>query len=253
MSRSIGKREVAESQEVARKSRFFLSPTYAAFADDFQILLGFSATKLDALLEAIPTLVAASEPDQLKNEFDELAGKLGTSAQEVYQCVRMIRYSLLRVQEDFANPDEPSLWANDFITLFGRNPTEFERIRNLASRLLNLADLTLLPLRTLETARKIFPYLLDTYTSVELRGVFKEDYSDSSAVKQSLELQQYTPVLIGTAPVASIGLSVDIGNDFQFQVDESGLRRLIRTLLAAMAELEAVKAGLKMSATISEK
>jgi hypothetical protein len=253
MSRSADRRELAKPQDMIRKSRFFSSPVYAAFGDDVHVLLGLPAKKLATLLAAIPLLVGAPEPDQLEKEFAELGGKLGISGQEVYHCVRVIRYSLLRIQEDLANPDEPSLWANDFIALFGNDPAEFEIIHELASRLLELASLTLLPLRTLEAARKIFPCLLDTYTSVELRGVFREDYSDKWAVKQSLELQKYTPELIGTAPVASVSLSVDIGNDFQFQVDESGLRRLIRTLLATVAELEAVKSTLKMSATTSEK
>ena len=124
MSRSAGRRELAEPQEMTRKSRFFSSPVYAGFADDFQLLLGLPTKKLDTLLAAIPALVVAPEPDELEKEFEELAGKLSTSGQQVYQCVRMVRYSLLRIQEDLANPDEPSLWATDFIALFERDPAK---------------------------------------------------------------------------------------------------------------------------------
>jgi hypothetical protein len=91
------------------------------------------------------------------------------------------------------------------------------------------------------------------YTTVDLRAVFSNDYKDKGRNFEPIDIRDYNATLIGLTPVAAISLTVDIGNDLEFQVDEQGLRTLIRTLLACLTDLEAAKSASAVATALREK
>ena len=236
MARSGEKR-----RPVKPKSRFFSSPTYERFSQDFNGLLELPSSKLETLLIEAPLLVASDQPD-----FETLASKLELSPQAVFSSLRVIRYMLQRFQEETVEDDEAQAWADDYINLNDFNKSEADRIKNLVSGLITMADRTFVPFRSYAAARKVFPFFEDSYTAVEMRAVFKSDYSDRGAPPDSVTLPDYQPELINLTPVASVSLGMDIESDFRFLIDEEGLRRLVRTLLACLKELEVAKAACRM-------
>jgi hypothetical protein len=245
MPKSSQERRTLRSKFEVYKSRFFsLSTVNQEFVDEFDLLLQLPPDKLEIMLVEAPTLTT---PEHVEGGFDVLAEKVGFSSHEVFHCLRVIRYIVLQFQETAPGTEEASLWAADYIRLAERDPGDAPRIGELVSRLLKMAELTLQPLRSQNAARKVFPFLEDTYTAVELRSVFRSDYSDRESDQKSVDLAKYAPQLIRLVPVTSVSLIVDMGSDFQFQVDEDGLRKLIRTLLAGLRDLEVTKAAANIS------
>lgn len=243
MPRSSQERRTRRSKFEVYKSSFFSSSSlYEAFKDEFDLLLQLPADKLEIMLAKAPELITAFEPER-GGSLDVLAAKVGISSHEVFHCLRVIRYIVVEFQENTPGPDEASLWAADYIRLADGDPADAPRIGALVSSLLDMAELTLQAFRSQRAARKVFPFLEDTYTAVELRSVFRSDYSDRKSDKKSVDVAEYDPQLIGLVPVSSVSLIVDLGPDFQFQVDEDGLRKLIRTLRAALRDLEVTKAA----------
>jgi hypothetical protein len=241
MPKSSQERGTLRSKFKAYKSRFFSSSEVnEQFRDEFDLLLELPPDKLEIMLGEAPTLITS---DHVEGGFDALAEKVGFSSHEVFHCLRVIRYIVLAFQENPPGTEEASLWAADYIRFADRDPGDAPKIGALVSRLLGMAKLTLQPVRSQNAARKVFPFLEETFTAVELRSVFRSDYSDRESDQKSVDVAQYVPQLIGLVPVTSVSLIVDIGSDFQFQVDEDGLRKLLRTLLAALRDLEATKAA----------
>jgi hypothetical protein len=237
-------RSSERQRPVKPKSRFFSAPTYERFVEDFSGLLELPPSKLETLLIEAPLLVTSAQLD-----FETLASKLELSPQEVFSSLRAIRFILQRLQEETIGDNEAQAWADDYIRLTDSNKYELDRLRNLISGLITMADRTFVPFRSYVTARKVFPFFEGSYAAVEMRAVFKSDYSDQGMPPDSAILPDYQPELIGFTPVASVNLDTDIESDFRFLIDEEGLRRLVRTLLACLKELEVAKAACRMPAT----
>jgi hypothetical protein len=235
-------------RSVKPKSRFFSSPTYEKFTEDFNGMFGLPPSKLETLLIEAPLLVTSAQPD-----FETLASRLELSPQEVFSSLRVIRFILQRFQEETIENTEPQAWVDDYIHLSDFNKQELDRLKNLISGLITMADRTFLPFRSYAAARKVFPFFEDSYAAVEMRAVFKSDYSDRGMSPDSTNLPDYQPQLVGFTPVASVSLGMDIESDFRFLIDEEGLRRLVRTLLACLRELEVAKAACRMSAARPDK
>lgn len=211
------------------KSNFFSSSGFhEAFKDEFELLIQLPADKLEIMLGEAPELITAFEPED-GGSFDALAAKVGISSHEVFHCLRVVRYIVVEFQENTPGPDEASLWAADYIGLTNGDPADAPRIGALITSLLDMAELTLQAFRSQSAARKVFPC--------------RSDYSDRKSEKKSVDAAEYMPQLIGLVPVTSVSLIVDLGPDFQFQVDEDGLRKLIRTLGAALRDLGVTKAA----------
>jgi hypothetical protein len=225
------KDQTISPKSAALQSRFFAGPRYKGFVDDFGLLLDLPAEKLENLLVEAPIAVSSYE---LPN-FDGIAAKVELTADVVTHCIFAIRFILQWFHEYGAGPKEAKLWARDYIAISERSSDDIAKIENLISALVEMAGLTLLPLRRNDAVRKVFPFLEDTHATVELRAVFKSDYDDDDASDPSLDIGHHQSELLGMAPVASINIGVDLGPDLQFQVDEPGLRRLIRTLLACLS------------------
>jgi hypothetical protein len=146
-------RSSERQRPVKPKSRFFSSPTYERFAEDFNGLLELPPNKLEALLIEAPLLVISAQPD-----FETLASKLELSPQEVFSSLRVIRFILQRFQEENIENYEAQAWAEDYIRLADSDKIELEHLENLISGLITMADRTFIPFRSHAAARKVFPF-----------------------------------------------------------------------------------------------
>jgi len=155
------------------------------FANDMAHMLSLSPEQWEIVVEALPTLLAARTPAERKPIVTNIEDKTGVPSFTLSRICSQAQFFLRAFHTDDRSAEAPSLWAEDLDDAKMIRPEDRTRFVEFMSLLKKKA---LEPVETLQRQRftetGVLPSFTGSGTTVELRGVFEEDYKYGSSVDE---------------------------------------------------------------------
>jgi len=213
-----------------------------ALETHLRVFLGLSDEQRVACVQALAELVLAQTKALTDAVLERLAKQTSCSALALGQVLHLFQFFLRQMRDDDTRSDTPKLWSEDLVSLGLATPPEAAIIEQWLTRVRDEVLPEVEPvLRQRLYAAGVFPSLTQFGATVELRAVQEKKY------RWGLPVSEYVPRVLDIVGVVSVHVGVDQGNDFWFQVGEHELDLIIDSLVAAKADLRALRESVKFA------
>lgn len=209
-----------------------------AFSEDLAALLTLTIEQWQVFLTNLSALLASRTQYEREQVLEHIEAKTGLARTVLSRVYSQARFFMSAFREENIRDESPDLWAKDLVTADAMNSESQEQFVEFISL---LKDVAFARVEALQRERRaetgVLPSLKGIGTSVELRGVLKEEYEWGKPV------EEYDPKIEGLIPVVSVAIKVDSGTPdrFVFQAASDEILFMINELQSALKSVLALK------------
>jgi len=215
-------------------SRFNVNgPANTDIKNDLAVLSSLTAKQAKAILKELPALNTVETEDEQTEIEQKLAKALDMTIVSLESINSLTGFFLRMARDKDTRADKVDDWVADLMELKLIQPSQAKRVAAFIDALKQQVEpATRGFVDQRRAAAKVFPTLTGSGTSVDVRGVLREEYLSGTP------LEKYTPSIIDAVPIISVRITVDTreNSEFAFQASPSTLDRLIKDLQAAQKD-----------------
>lgn len=216
--------------------------TGQAFKDDLQQILTLDGQKLSSVVLGCRPFFDDDDAD-IETLLEQVANELGVTSLLVRRAARISQFFLSAMLKYADKGEAPDRWVADAITLgfLSEDEEEQRRFQAFSETIFELGNQIRPASRRQKYEEGVFPVLKSIGYTVEIRAVMSRDFDFHSDATQDRNVNDYVGV-------ASFSLRTDEDEKLFFQLDRKLIKKVIRALEAAEADLAALECFVKKQA-----
>lgn len=213
-----------------------------SFSRHLSELLALQDEDVSKCLDAMPAFERAVTPTQENEIVERLEEQCSADRYQLAHSISVLSFFVNGLTSDEIPNDDFEAWPDDLLSRDWISETTSDKFNSIIGRLRESLPALRTQTEERRTAAGVLPSLKVASYTVEIRPIRRERY------RWGNNIDKYQPQIVGTVPVASIhiGLDVKLAKGINFQADEVGLQYMIDTLQAAIKDIAAFRAYLRL-------
>ena len=213
-----------------------------SFSRHLSDLLDLRDEDVSKCVDALPAFERAVTPRQENEIVDRLKEECSADRYQLAHSISVLSFFVNGLTSDEIPNDDFAAWPDDLLGRGWISETTSDKFNSIIRRWRESLPALRTQTEERRTAAGVLPALKVASYTVEIRPIRRERYRWGNSI------DKYQPQIVGTVPVASIhiGLDVKLARGIDFQADEVGLQYMIDTLQAAIKDIAAFRAYLRL-------